>query len=56
MNSLKSHPFPIEGASMVVSLLFPVLALKDIAVSEKGDELSMCISDVGSQLCPFCDL
>lgn len=41
---------------MVVSLLFPVLALKDIAISENGEELGMCISDVASQLCPFCDL
>jgi hypothetical protein len=56
MDSLKPHPFPVECSGMVVSLLFPVLALKDIATSENGDELGMCISDVTGQLCPFRDL
>jgi hypothetical protein len=56
MSGLESHPFPIEGSSMVVSVLFPVLTLKDDPITEYGHQLSMGNSDVASQLFPFRNL
>jgi hypothetical protein len=55
MNGLESHPFPVEGSGVVVSLLLPVLTVKDDTISEYGNKLGMYGSDVTSQLFPFCD-
>jgi hypothetical protein len=56
MHSLESHPFEVERSSVVVSVLLPVLAGEDQAVSQYAHKLVMCDSDITSQLCPLCDL
>jgi hypothetical protein len=48
MDSLESHPLKVKSSSMVVSLLLPVFPLKDDAIAEHGDKLSMGDSDVAS--------
>jgi hypothetical protein len=55
MNGSESHPFPVECSGMMVSLLLPVLTVKDDTISEYGDKLGVRGSDVTSQLFPFCD-
>jgi hypothetical protein len=56
MNCLQPHPLEVQATGMILSLLFPIFAVKDDAVTERGHQVGVRDSDVASQFCPLQNL